>query len=380
MALMRTRAAILLTAAVPALWAVAGAPSLAAEPARVWADYRVGQYISSRLPMPKDILDLDNNGEILLACRQGCTPESLEASGVRALASQLELLVAWSLLTRADGQLSTAIPILDGAEADLLSERTGALAAALAEETAPQVAELVETLAADGLAGHAYALVFSRVLDGGVWDFLGELSLLPPRGRSSRGAPWSGEVWAYVSAGEREPRTSSLLRRAATVKISWVEELRPLVVPLLSGPLSLQTLFGEFLERGRSVDPELRSKLVEYGIVGPGNEMLIPVLGPERDDPVSLLCEGLVTRVAETVAAELDLEALAADLGLASEPQAMVIAYHELMWSLMDRYVESGAIELPRAIAEPASARPGDVGALVVMIRGADESSGEDEE
>ncbi len=344
-------------------------PATAQQPARSWSDYRLGQFIASRSLTPGEVLALDNNGDILLACRDGCSREGLLAEGVPALESQLELLRGWALLIDEEAGMRTAIPIVDGERSELLEQRTAALAAEIAGAVAGDVAELVGALKAEGWSGHAFAVVFSYVIDGGVWGFFDEMSLIARRNVARRGAPWGGEVWAYASAREREPRTSTLRRGSTTVKVSWVEPLEPLIDALMTGPLSLQTLFADFLEQGQPASPEMRAKLMEYGIVTSEQRLSVPVIEQSREDRINQLCDRLATRVAEAVIAGIDRPALVAELGLESESQALVIAYHEVMWRLIDRLVATEAIELPVAIADPERARPADLGQLVVMAR-----------
>jgi hypothetical protein len=85
-------------------------------------------------------------------------------------------------------------------------------------------------------------------------------------------------------------------------------------------------------------------------------------------EPLYALCNDLTTAVAQAMEKGLDREALAAELGLASEPQAMLIGYHSVMWGLMERLVERGALELPRALAEPAAAERSSAADLLVLV------------
>ncbi len=344
-------------------------PASAQEKALSWSDYRLGQLIASRGRTPGEILALDNNGEILLACRDGCSPASLEAAGVPALASQLELLRGWALLVEGENGLAAGIPILDAAASELLAERASRIADALAESAAAEVAEVVGALEAEGLRDHAFSVIFSYVLDGEVWEYFDELSLVKRRNVARRGAPWGGEAWAYVSGRERELRTSSLYRGPVAVKVSWVEALGPRIESLLTGPQSLLTLFADFLEKGQPESPELKARMMEYGILGPGREFTLPVVEESPGNPLFEICGRLTARVAETVNAQLDRAALVRELGLESESQALVMAYHEVMWGLMERLVEAGKVELPAPIADPSGAREADLGRLVVIVR-----------
>lgn len=379
---MRGRPSLVSTSISAVLAGLCSWPAAAENETAAWGDFRLGQFISSRGRTPGDILGLDNNGDILLACRDGCTRATLEAAGVPVLGSQLELLRAWSLLAEDEAGLRTAIPVVDAAGSKILTERASELTDTLADAVAAEVAEVVAALEAEGWGGHAYAVLFSYILDGMVWIYFDERELVGRRGVSRGGAPWGGEAWAYLPTRELEPRTTVLRRDSMTVKLSWVEPLRPLVASLLSGPLSLRTLFADFLEQGKTASPELRAKLIEYGLIGRESQLTVPVIEQDKEDKLFALCDRLSTNVAETVITELDRSALVADLGLQTQSQALVIGYHEIMWSLMERLVESGAIALPAAIADPSQAVPADVAALVVMTRSpsSDPATGDREE
>ena len=356
--------------AVLAITGATAAPAVADDHAPTWSDYRLGQFIASRGSAPSEILGLDNNGEILLACREDCTLKGLESAGVRVLASQLELLRAWSLL-RGDGvTYRAAIPILDGEGATYLRELADGLVGKLAEAIAGDVAELVTTLEADGMEDHAWSVVFAYVLDGAVWDFLDELEVIGGRDAASRGGLWGGEVWAHLAG--RELTSSTVRRSSVDVRISWVEALRPHVWSLLTGPASIGRLF-EALERGEVESPELTTRFQEYGILGPERQLTVPLIVPDRENALYAICERLAERVATLSESQLNRAALVNDFGFASESQAMVVAYHEVMWSLMDRLVADGALTEPAAIADPESADAADIGKLVVMVRRAQE-------
>ena len=364
--------------ATAALWGLAAGwatGALASEaPATAWDDYRLGQYISSRDRTPADILDLDNNGDILLACRDGCTPATLAGAGIQAIDSQLELLRTWSLLAWDGSGYRAAIPILDGDDARYLDELAGGLAETIAAVATDEVRGLVAALDADGLAAHAWTVVFAYVLDGAVWEFFGELELIASRAVSRGGAPWGGEVWLYRAGGE--PSTSTVRRPAFAVKMSWVESLWPHVVALMGGPGGLASV----LEAGTEPSAEVLARLERYGVLDAERRVLVPVIREGSADELYRRCEQLTERVVSTLQARLNRAALVEDLGFASESQALVVAYHEVMWSLLDRLVAAGLIEEPAAIADPDAARPEDVGKLVLLVRRAGEVRPADED
>ena len=46
-----------------------------------------------------------------------------------------------------------------------------------------------------------------------------------------------------------------------------------------------------------------------------------------------------------------------------------MIAYHEVMWDLMDRLEGEGIVQKPLAFADPDKAKPADIGELVFIVR-----------
>ena len=76
-------------------------------------DYRVIQYISSSGYDPIKVMRLDNNGDLLFACKKGKTKEQLHEMDILVGNSQIRLLEVYDLLLVENDILKTAFPILD---------------------------------------------------------------------------------------------------------------------------------------------------------------------------------------------------------------------------------------------------------------------------
>ena len=78
--------------------------------------YDIVQYASISGYGPQNISLLDNNGDILLACKAGITEARLKTRGIIYNESQLVLLEAWRLILHNGDTLKTLVPILDSTE------------------------------------------------------------------------------------------------------------------------------------------------------------------------------------------------------------------------------------------------------------------------
>ncbi len=331
-----------------------------------WSDYSLGQYVASRGRPPGTVLKLDNNGEILLACRNGCTLQSLEAVGVTALASQLELLSAWSLLVREGDGFRSGVPILDGENATYLDELAIRVSEQVAQAADEELAALLTTLNEQGWQGHAWSVVFSYVLDGMVWQFLDELDYIDSRLVLENGASWGGEIWAY--SGPERPTTASRGFRGVTIKVTSVESNQSFVASALSGPRSLAAM----LAVGNGGGPEAAELVAHYqelGVLGPERELMVPVIDEQSRDEIFRLCEQLAGRVVDAVHTRLDRSALMNDFGFTSPSQALIVSYHSVMRRLMDLLVERGTLSLPAAIADYEGSERSDLGKLILLVR-----------
>ena len=343
-------------------------PLGAQEPEPAWSDFRMGQYVASLGRTPADILGLDNNGEIVLACRSGCTRSTLAQQGIPATDSQLELLVSWSVLTRKGESYEVGLPILDRSTMTALADDLEGVIAEVSEAIGPMVVELSALLEDAGRGGSAYAVLFGYLLDGEVWYYLDELGIIDQH-RVRAGRMWFGHAWAYHAESRLEPRTTTFRRDMTVGRIVLVPEIAESLEPLVQGSPGLKTIFSERFDREAASDAELGEVLTRYGLLGEDRELRFATVLAERGEPIFDLCLRITQEVAETVAREIDGEGLSERLGLESASRAFVIAYHEAMWTIMERLVERGEVQVPDAFTE----RPGDAvldaSDLVVLVR-----------
>jgi hypothetical protein len=74
--------------------------------------------------------------------------------------------------------------------------------------------------------------------------------------------------------------------------------------------------------------------------------------------------------LAGVVPGHLHLTAIVEEFGFRDAKQALVVAYHEMMWDLMDRLEAEGLVRKPVAFADPGHAQSSDIADLVFIVRG----------
>ena len=75
--------------------------------------YDISLYISTTGASPQNIINLDNNGDILLACISGKTIDQIKSMEINFTASQIRLLKDWRLIKEENKILKTTFPILN---------------------------------------------------------------------------------------------------------------------------------------------------------------------------------------------------------------------------------------------------------------------------
>lgn len=358
-------------AAIQVLLAVTA--SVAAVPGQALEieSHEIHQFVAAGKYPPEVIIELDNNREILAACRNGATPADLAESGIDFADSQIELLIAMQLLVRdANGLLITTFPILDPEQAKGLRRETGAIAASLLESLGDDLAEFLRRLTVFGLEQHSYAMMYSYILDGTVWGFFEEFRKVSPRSLSARRPFWAGHVWMMPPRDSFTPNpTWAISSQGMVFKVASSKASSDLVEQLTNERSVLRAALSETGGDGKVETAELREALGRFGLVDDVGIWLVPLI-----DEVE---KGAIFRSAETVSAALvdaildpervDLDGLRDRYGLRGEERTLVIVYHELMWDLLDRMERSESVSRP-PILDAEQGDPRELPSLAFLI------------
>ena len=327
------------------------------------------QFISSAGQSPQQIIKLDNNGDILLACIEGSTRDQLKASSVRFVESQIELLETWRLLDEKDGILKTAFPILDARMSGRLRETTKAVVPALSRRLQPDVLKLVALLDKSGRKRNAYTILFSYILDGLVWDSFMERNLLEQRVITAEVPLWAGEVWAVYPPRAFSMGTNSVSDKGISLKVNWTERAIPKMIPFVADMKTFIAMFDDYVQKGRVEDAQARKVFAPFDLFDRTGRFTVPIINADSSDALYRLSEELAWQVADGVTTLLDLKALGKEFGFRDDKQALIIAYHELMWDLMDQLESERVVQKPIAMAAPDKAKQSDIADLVFIVR-----------
>jgi hypothetical protein len=332
-----------------------------------WRDYDLNQFITMSRGSPSSILGLDDNGRLVLAAAGGIA--EAELLGVEGASdSQLTLLETWQLLDRDGDTLRTSFPILDAAGTRHLRAATRAAAVPLADAIAADVEHLRDELNRRGRADNAYSILFSYVLDGLTWDLWEATGTIPVRELSVEHPFWAGEVWAVTPARSGLVGTNRVSDERGALNITWSYAALPSMVPFVADFVSVEALFEHFADRRDVVSPEVRAVFEPHGLFDERGSLTIPIVEAHVGDPVY----DLAIRIATTLTAEapgaLDLPGLRQRFGFDSDAQALIVAYHELMWDTLEALVRRGLVSRP-AVLDGAGGGPADVAALIFGAR-----------
>lgn len=330
-----------------------------------WTGYDLVQFVTVAGSGPASILALDDNGRIALLAEHGADEEELRTvTGSRA--SQLELLRAWDLVERQGDSVWTTFPILDAAETRNLRAATRAASSRLAAAIAPDVQRLVDVLTKGGRAANAYSIVFSYVLDGLTWRAWEADGAIDTRELSVDHPFWSGHIWAVQPERPALVGTNKISDERGALYVSWSHAAIPAMGPFITDFGKVVALFEQFAAR-TPVATDLRTEFEPYGLFDDRGAFTIPIIEAVAGNPVHEVSLRIAGRIAELAPLALDLPTLRRQFGFRSDSQALVVAYHELMWDILDDLVERGLVIRP-GVLDGAARDPAEVSALIFGV------------
>lgn len=336
--------------------------------APTFESFSVIQYAATQGPGPQNILRLDNNGAVVLAARRGISREELEKK-TPFTESQIALLKTFRLLEERNGTLTTAFPILNPEETRQLRRRTQAAAPRLAEMLAPDIRLLTQELRAIGREANAYTILFSYSVDGLVWNEFEQRSLVDIREITASKPLWAGEIWALHPPRAFASGTNSISEEGVSLKVNWTEGAIPRMLPFVADITTLLQMFNDYRTEGSVVHQRVREVFGPFDLFDEEGRFTIPVIVEDESSPLYRSARAIAEAVAAAAPALLNLASLTEAFGFRDERQALIVAYHELMWDVMDHLEAEGLVRKPAAFAEPERAAPSDIADLVFIVR-----------
>ncbi len=331
--------------------------------------YHIIQYATMTQFAPEPLIRKDDNGELLLVLREGATREELAARGIEVSETTILALRMMRLIEEDDDVLRTVIPLLDPDATAELRATTGAIAPELAAATRAEVREILGQLDSIGRQRNAYTLLFSYVVDGRVWDIFESRGQVAARSITAEKPFWSGEVWGVSPVREGfASGTNSVSDEGVALKVNWSDAAIPVMRGLMFDWDTQGKILESLREGSRMAPPSAREKLVEYGMADEGGRLVIPVVIERPGDPFYDAMLRLATSIADTTFEMLDVDTLVTRFGFRDRSQALVVAYHELMWDLMTEWEREGLVTPPVLLVDPSSASHADMGDVVFGV------------
>ena len=342
---------------------------------RATPDYEVVCYCETDETNPIEVVRMDNNRDLLLACQNGKTRDQLHAEKIASTESQIRALLDWRLLEDKDGVLRSAVPILLEPETQALRLTTVQVATEISTSIVPDVKSFADTLKGMGHEASAYSILFSYVLDGLVFDQFEVRKALVKRAITDARPFWSGVLWGLFPKRPFSCGTNSMDGHDLTLKVLWSRSARKLMGPFISDWGSVTQLFEAIGREGRVNDVRLRGLFNRYGVLDTEGRPTIPIVDEANANPIYSQAKSLAGKIAGQVLTHFDLAALQLKFRLANKEDALVIAYHELMWDLLGQLEQAGVVRRPPALAAPDQAQASDVSSLVFLVRHAGSSN-----
>jgi hypothetical protein len=334
-------------------------------------DYRIVQYISSAGYDPIKIMRLDNNGDLLLACKKGKTKEQLHGMNILVGDSQIRLLEVYDLLLVEDQVLKTAFPILDAEQIGQIRAITKHVTPELAENLTTDVMELVNHLSKTGREKNTYSILFAYIVDGMIWSDFENMKLANPIHINTEHPFWSGEVWAFYPPRKFSCGTNTWTEDQFLFKINWSRLANPVLRPFYKEMRKLDDeMFKQFVKTGYIEDADIKNAFSRFGIFDDSGKLLIPTIVENENNELYRMSRRISKKIAEKVTQLLSLEKLKTEYGFRDIQQTLVVVYHELMWDLMDEFEKKGIVDKPILFTNPDKATSKNVADISFIVQG----------
>ncbi len=320
---------------LPLLLTVALAAN-ARTPVRPYEEWEATQFVALSGHQPSDYVAPDNNWEILYCLRTPHTPAELRATGVGCTDSQLMLLEVGGLIAEQEGKWKTTIPILDREQTRSLRSFADGVAESVYTANEADFVNLAGTIREAGFGNNVFSLLFSYLLDGRMWT---KLVLFEEIENHST---WSGCYWILY-----EPRDGM---KCGTNSYGDQDLILTYTDSRIArGSATMDRYAAEIARYGKVADDGLITELQPYGMTDSQGNVPIPVIGNMPD-----AFHGITQKLVDAITTELKANCgdLATRYGIEDEKTAMVVLYHEVMWSLTDRLIRDGIVSVPPILTD----------------------------
>jgi hypothetical protein len=326
------------------------------------ADWDLVCFCNSRVNTPHFIVRMESNGAILYAAQNGITRTQLASMGVPASSTAIQVLLDWGLLTQRGDTLRTAFPVLGDDRMTALRRDLRVAASSMLPRLRPVVDSISAVLAARGTPQSAYAIVFSYVLDGLVWEEFGDAADVPAQ-IDVEHPFWNGAFWAVHPKRMNAPGTNSYRADSVSIRVTWTDSTLDLLRPLQSQ--ANRTALARAL-RSANVN-DIPESLRSYALFRSDGSPAFAVVRSAEDDELTRAARSLAKQVADGVRLWLRGVDMGERLDTHDPRRALLVTYHEFMWELLNALEAAGAVTRPAVLRS--TPRADLVAPLIVFVR-----------
>jgi hypothetical protein len=319
-----------------------------------------GKMSVNRGVRPDQIVRMDNNGQILLACLNPQTPDKLKSLGIEFRRSQMELLVDWNLLefSRKEKTYKTTIHIYGPEKSSAIRQKVQSATHRLIDSLKPDLLALSGHLQKINREENLFSILYSYILHDYSMRQFGEEIYRTPQ-LSEENPFWNGFAWAIYPMQKFDIGVTAM--PAGGNQFFFVSS------DAVPGPnfRQMMTFIKDVGTDLRVDNPELVKTFSAFGLCDDHGELTIPVM--EGEWPAKM--EGMAKQVyAHTVdlANSLGMKEL---LGMAAQARAAMFLHYELRYAVLHHLLETGFIRAPINFSNAAGNRPSDKRNLVFAIR-----------
>ncbi len=319
-----------------------------------------GRMSRQRNVHPGQIVLMDNNGEILLACIKPQTTDQLKAIGKIFFQSQLELLIDWNLLVfnRKDNTYKTTIHIYGPEKASAIRSHVHSAVLRLASALNTDLLSLKSFLEKTHQEKSLFAILYAYILhDYSMRQFGPEIYQKP---QLSADFPiWNGFAWAIYPIKKFNTGVTAL--PAKDNKFFFVSS------PAVSRPgfQRLLSFVKDVSVDNKVDDPELIKTCSPFGICDLQGELTIPILEGEWAAKLENMAKQVYAQTVE-LAGSLEMKEI---LSMATQAHAAMFLHYELRYAVLTLLLETDFMKAPIDFENADSNAPSDYENLVFAVK-----------
>ncbi len=338
-----------------------------------YGDFRNAEsicYCNTTTSTPESIVGIDNNWEIIQFLVHPKTRSQLDSAGIKYTISQLKLLTDWSLISNTDDSIyQTQIPVIDSLNTAKLRKYSLKLSEKLSISLIDDINKLKEELTTLGRNGSIFSILFSYMLDGMVWDYLDDDSLLP-NNEITIGRPyWNGEFWITYPKRQFSCGTNAISDSGYSIKVNWNEKAIPHMLPFVTRWDLLGKMLNDLISKGRIEDKETIEVFGQYKLFDANGNFTVPIINENDSNTIYKISQSISRKTESFLKNNVDFEYLGNEFAFKSKSQSIIILYHEMLWDVIDILDSDKIIKKPESFTNPDNTKPEDISNLVFITK-----------